>query len=66
MTTEMLTAIIALMTEVAGTDYYADDFSITETQCDEVCARCPYADRCGQDELYWGCSCWEESMGEDL
>ena len=32
----------------------------------EVCAMCPYAQRCEAEELLWGCSCWETSMGADL
>lgn len=31
-----------------------------------ACAQCPYADRCQQEELWWGCGAWEQSMGEDL
>lgn len=30
------------------------------------CDYCPYADVCGQKELYWGCGVWEAQMGEDL
>ena len=27
---------------------------------------CPYRDRCGSEELFWGCGVWEDTMGEDL
>lgn len=30
------------------------------------CADCPFHAQCGEEELWWGCSVWEESMGEDL
>ena len=33
---------------------------------DPACERCPYADRCQREELWWGCGAWEQSMGEDL
>jgi len=31
-----------------------------------ACAKCPYADQCKKNELYWGCCAWEQSMGDDL
>lgn len=30
------------------------------------CADCPFHAQCEEEELWWGCSVWEESMGEDL
>ena len=34
--------------------------------CDKACARCPFSDLCGKEELFWGCGAWEEGMGDDL
>ena len=34
--------------------------------CEHFCENCPYADRCGTEELFWGCGVWEDQMGEDL
>jgi len=30
------------------------------------CVGCPHVDECDALELFWGCSVWEDSMGEDL
>jgi hypothetical protein len=30
------------------------------------CEVCPFADKCDAEELYWGCSVWEDEMGDDL
>jgi len=30
------------------------------------CANCPYHKACEKNELYYGCSVWENEMGEDL
>lgn len=40
----------------------------TEGICEDVdyCEGCPHRDRCGSEELFWGCGVWEDSMGEDL
>lgn len=32
----------------------------------DYCEGCPYRDRCGSEEIFWGCGVWEDSMGEDL
>lgn len=32
----------------------------------KACAVCPYAEACTEYKLHWGCSAWEDSMGEDL
>ena len=31
-----------------------------------ACARCPYAEQCKTQELYYGCGAWEQAMGDDL
>ena len=31
-----------------------------------ACERCPYKGRCSREELYWDCSAFEQSMGDDL
>lgn len=38
---------------------------ITE-ELEQTCETCPLRDVCGQEELFWGCGAWEDSMGEDL
>ncbi len=35
-------------------------------ELEEICPNCPYASRCEKEGLWWGCPCWEESMGADL
>ena len=32
----------------------------------EYCEQCPHYQECEEQELFWGCSVWEEEMGEDL
>lgn len=32
----------------------------------ESCEDCSLCAVCGKHELYWGCTVWEETMGEDL
>lgn len=34
--------------------------------CAACCDRCPFANRCHEEELFWACEVWEDSMGEDL
>ena len=34
--------------------------------CEACCARCPYAQQCSKEEIYWECGVWEDSMGDDL
>ena len=41
-------------------------FEAVNYDCEACCERCPYAERCGKEELFWGCGVWEASMGEDL
>ena len=62
MTKEMRKAIGTIIEEVAGEAWCG----LTEEQCDAICEKCPYREQCEEEELYWGCSVWEESMGEDL
>lgn len=50
----------ALVAEMFGED------GLTAEGCESVCEVCPFADRCGKEELYWGCGVWETAMGEDL
>lgn len=33
---------------------------------EERCAHCPYREECTTKELFWGCSVWEDEMGDDL
>lgn len=35
-------------------------------ELETACERCPYRARCRQDELWWGCGAWEQSIGDDL
>lgn len=32
----------------------------------ESCEGCPFAKMCHKEEFFWGCSVWEDAMGEDL
>ena len=41
-------------------------YGLTTDECECVCDACPFAERCGEEELYFGCGVWEEMMGEDL
>ena len=41
------------------------DGQVVEMVC-SGCEDCPFAERCEHEELWWGCSVWEEEMGEDL
>ncbi len=41
-------------------------YEAVDMDCEACCERCPYAEQCGQYELFWGCGVWEDSMGEDL
>ena len=56
--------ITKIVKKVAGDRYYED--TLTEEQCEEICELCPYSNKCGKEELYYGCYVWEEAMGEDL
>ena len=38
---------------------------VFDLEC-EGCEDCPVAHLCGEHELFWGCSVWEDAMGEDL
>lgn len=38
------------------------EFDFSEMSCEA----CPFRAVCDEYELYWGCSVWEDSMGEDL
>ena len=59
---EEMRIVDALVEEVFGED--GDELTVEE--CESVCEVCPFADRCGKEELYWGCGVWETAMGEDL
>jgi len=63
-TTEMRETIDRLMDTVCGGDWIED--GITEEQLDTCCETCPFRARCEAEGLCYGCSVWEESMGEDL
>ena len=41
------------------------ELAVFDLEC-EGCESCPFAAVCGEHELWWGCSVWEDSMGEDL
>ncbi len=41
------------------------DDEVVEVACSD-CADCPYSAQCDEEELFWGCSVWGISMGEDL
>lgn len=34
--------------------------------CEKACEKCPFAEQCKKEELFWGCGCWEKGMGDDL
>ena len=52
------------MREVTGR---LDDMMIEQgMELEQVCAMCPYRERCEAEQLFWGCGCWETSMGADL
>lgn len=57
---EEMRVVDALVAEMFGED------GLTAEGCESVCEVCPFADRCGKEELYWGCGVWETAMGEDL
>ena len=38
---------------------------VFDLEC-EKCEDCPVVHLCGKYELFWGCSVWEDAMGEDL
>lgn len=60
MTLEEMRVVDALVVEMFGKN------GLTADECEDVCEVCPFAERCGREELYWGCGVWEEMMGEDL
>jgi len=33
---------------------------------EKCCSICPFHDQCVPNQLFYGCCCWEESMGDDL
>lgn len=49
---------------IGQTEWWGE--ALTEAQCDACCEHCPLAQQCEEQELYWGCAVWEESMGDDL
>ena len=51
--------------KVMGYEKYLDE-GITEEMTEKICEVCPFANICGKEELYWGCTVWEYSMGDDL
>ena len=53
MTTEMREKIWAMMD--------AEDYN-PKTACE----KCPFAEQCRREELFYGCGVWEDQMGEDL
>lgn len=63
-TTEMRETIDRLMDTACGGDWI--EGGITEEQLETCCKTCPFRSRCESESLYFGCSVWEESMGEDV
>ena len=63
MTQEMMMVVEGLMDEVVGGSWFK--IGLTEEQCSQVCAQCPYAEHC-QSGLCYACPCWEEAMGADV
>lgn len=59
---EEMRVVDALVRKMFG----EDGEELTAEECESVCEVCPFADRCGKEELYWGCGVWETAMGEDL
>ena len=67
---------LALFGKMKGDKMMMEEFrEITDKLADLVkyggdiepaCERCPYEGRCSREELYWGCSAFEQSMGDDL
>lgn len=64
MTKEIREQIETIMNEVCGGKWYESE--MTEEMCEKVCERCPYSGKCYEMGIMWGCSNWEESMGEEL
>ena len=54
-----------MMMEMLMMEYVVVGDEVVEMSC-SGCADCPFHEQCGEEELWWGCSVWEESMGEDL
>jgi len=63
-TKEMREMIDNLMNAECGGNWWESE--LTEQMLDNCCAKCPLAARCHTEGLCYGCSVWEESMGEDL
>ncbi len=61
---EMRKTIDELMNTVCGGEWWETE--MTEEMLNTCCERCPFAARCHNEGLCYGCSVWEESMGEDL
>ena len=54
-----------MMMEMLMMEYVVIGDEVVEMSC-SGCADCPFHVQCEKEELWWGCSVWEESMGEDL
>lgn len=63
-TNEMRKTIDTLMNTACGGLWWESE--MTEEMLNTCCERCPYAERCHSESLFYGCSVWEEGMGEDL
>lgn len=63
-TKEMRETIDQLMNTVCGGLWWETE--MTEEMLDTCCEKCPFRGRCSSEGLCYGCSVWEESMGEDL
>ena len=63
-TNEMRKTIDRLMNAECGGLWWESE--MTEEMLDNCCAACPFRSRCEAESLCYGCSVWEESMGEDV
>ena len=63
-TKEMRNTIDNLMNNACGGNWWETE--MTDEMLDNCCANCPFANRCHKENLFYGCSVWEEGMGEDL
>lgn len=61
MNTEMRNTVYAIYDEINT------DENLTLEEVDRMtCARCPYADRCHAENLFYGCIVWEDEQDADL
>lgn len=61
---EMRETIDGLMNAECGGLWWESE--MTEEMLDACCAKCPFREHCSDEGLCFGCSVWEEGMGDDL